>query len=153
MPSTEPSLFSSQVLQPKQMVFAALGGGVAMAAVIFASIAPVGDVEPTMIEGLFFAAAAATVVGVLTAYLIQQRVSEALAGAISGDQALEILIRRSIFSVAAVELPAMLGLVGLLLSGDWTFAAFTLPFFVVLGVLFPTADRVRQRIRSARGRG
>jgi ABC-type spermidine/putrescine transport system permease subunit II len=108
-------------------------------------------VEPALIEGLFFTAAAATVVGVLAAYLIQQRVSEALASAISDDQALEILIRRSIFSVAAVELPAMLGLVGLLLSGDASFAAFALPFFVVLALLFPTADRVRARVRSARG--
>jgi hypothetical protein len=85
-------------IRSRQIVFVALGLGVAAVAIVFALLAPLGDPTPRVVEALFFAAAGLTVLGIVAAYLVQQRLTEALAAVQNEEQALELIFQRSITS-------------------------------------------------------
>lgn len=138
---------TSEALRAKQIAFVALPIGVASLTVIFAVLAPLGALAQPLVETLFFAAAGLTLLGIVAAFLVQQRLAEALATAQTHEQALDLIFRRSLLAAAAVEAPALLALIGFLLSGDYGFLAFTVPFYIVVALLYPTAGRLEQRLR------
>jgi hypothetical protein len=139
----------SDGLRTHQAIFAAGASGVPLAGVAFALLAPVGNASPGTLEGLFFASAALTLLGTYGAYRAQETLITRLAEARTRGEALELLLMRGLWSAACLEAPALLALVGFLLSADASFVLFAVPFLVGVTLLFPTEGRVRERLAAA----
>lgn len=135
-------------LRPTQMGFLAMGLGAGLAVLAASIVAPLGRVGLPLIDGLFLASAAATVLAVLAAFLLQQRVAETLSALSAEAKAEAFVLRRSVITMAVMEVPAALSLVGFLLSADEAFLLFLVPYYVVLSLLFPTEERIRARLRA-----
>lgn len=136
-------------LRHHQLIFAASASLVFVAGIVFAMLAPVGDAAPGLIEALFYASAAAALVGGVAAYFAQQSLITRLAAARSREEAMDALLFRGMLSLVSLEASALLALVGYLLSADSSFYLFVLPFAVGLAVLFPTAERAALRLAVA----
>jgi len=120
--------------------------GVLAVAVLFTWLAPITNVTAATADFLFYGVAVATSLATAAAYMIQQRVPEHLVDARTAEEALDVVFSRSLLSLACLEASSLLALTALLVTDDPAFILFVAPFFVAIGLLYPTDRLLEQRI-------
>ncbi len=136
------------------MVWLAIFGGVALAVAVLGGMALTRTGPPPVVEAaplLFFANAALSLVAVVIGFGVQRRVPGRLDAAGTEAEAVQVVRREGVRSLAALELSALVAAGTAFLTGEAINLAFVVPFFGFGALFFPTAARLRTWQRSTLG--